>query len=62
MGDDAFSGCSGLIQLEIPATTVTIGNNAFRGCAALAELSLPLYYEGKRLGMSPACGIIPSIA
>jgi hypothetical protein len=40
IGDLAFSGCTGLESVSLPAAT-TIGNSAFYICEALATVSLP---------------------
>jgi hypothetical protein len=41
IGDNAFYGCSGLVELSLPNTLTAIGEHAFRGCSGLVELSLP---------------------
>ena len=37
---DAFSGCSGLTSIEIPASVTSIGNGAFYGCSSLETISV----------------------
>ncbi len=38
---DAFSGCSKLTEITIPATVTSIGNNAFTDCSNLTEITIP---------------------
>jgi hypothetical protein len=40
IGDSAFSGCSGLTHLELPAGVTEIGNGAFIGVKNLMRLTL----------------------
>ena len=37
----AFSGCSGLVSINIPNTVTNIGNGAFGGCTNLTTISIP---------------------
>ena len=41
IGNNAFSGCSGLTNISLPDSITSIGNNAFSGCSNLTEISLP---------------------
>ena len=41
IGDNAFAGCLGLTELEIPDTVRSIGMNAFAGCTSLKKLVIP---------------------
>ena len=41
IGDNAFSGCSGLTSLTIPSSVTSIGNYAFSGCSSLTSLTIP---------------------
>ena len=41
IGDVAFSGCSGLTNLNLPAGITEIGPYAFYGCSGLTSLNLP---------------------
>lgn len=41
IGDQAFTGCTGITTLFISKGIVTIGTDAFSGCSALAMVSLP---------------------
>ncbi|HOO23361.1 MAG TPA: leucine-rich repeat protein [Clostridia bacterium] len=39
IGNNAFTGCESLAEINLPAGVTTIGNNAFSGCSALKELN-----------------------
>ncbi len=39
--DNAFSGCSSLAEIALPAGVTSIGGYAFSGCSSLAEIALP---------------------
>ena len=41
IGDNAFSGCEHLIEMEIPEGVTSIGNSAFEGCRNLINLNIP---------------------
>ena len=41
IGYEAFSGCSGLTSLTLPAGITEIGYGAFSGCSGLTSLTLP---------------------
>lgn len=41
IGDDAFSGCSGLTRITIPDGVVSIGNQAFDNCVRLTNITIP---------------------
>ena len=41
IGNDAFSGASALISVEIPNSVTKIGQNAFKGCKSLKEIVIP---------------------
>eukprot|EP00633_Aureoumbra_lagunensis_P000824 CAMPEP_0197286770 /NCGR_PEP_ID=MMETSP0890-20130614/2420_1 /TAXON_ID=44058 ORGANISM="Aureoumbra lagunensis, Strain CCMP1510" /NCGR_SAMPLE_ID=MMETSP0890 /ASSEMBLY_ACC=CAM_ASM_000533 /LENGTH=51 /DNA_ID=CAMNT_0042755493 /DNA_START=42 /DNA_END=194 /DNA_ORIENTATION=- len=41
IGEWAFSGCTSLTQLILPAGLTRIGESAFRGCVSLTRLTLP---------------------
>jgi len=41
IGDSAFSGCTGITTLVLPARLTTIGENAFYGCSNLMFVELP---------------------
>lgn len=41
IGKNAFSLCSGLTEVTIPAGVTSIGNEAFSGCTKLSDVTLP---------------------
>ena len=41
IGDNAFSGCTGLTSVTIPTSITTIGVKAFYGCTGLALVTIP---------------------
>ena len=41
IGDNAFSGCTGLTSVEIPNSVTSIGEYAFSGCTGLTSLTIP---------------------
>ena len=41
IGDDAFSGCTGLTSITIPNSVTSIGNEAFSGCTGLTSITIP---------------------
>ena len=41
IGDNAFSGCSGLTSITIPNSVTSIGNYTFEGCTALTSITIP---------------------
>ncbi len=41
IGDDAFSGCTGLTSITIPDGVTSIGRYAFSGCSSLTSITLP---------------------
>ena len=40
IGDDAFSGCSGLTSITIPDSVTSIGERAFYGCSGLTSVTI----------------------
>ena len=40
IGDDAFSGCSGLTSVTIPNSVTSIGNYVFRECSSLTSVAI----------------------
>ena len=38
---DAFKGCTGLSEVELPSNLTSIGNNAFQNCSSLSKIELP---------------------
>ena len=41
IGDDAFSGCSGLTSVTIPNSVTSIGIDAFENCSGLTSVTIP---------------------
>ena len=41
IGDNVFSGCTGLMSVTIPSSVTSIGNSAFSGCSNLLSINLP---------------------
>ena len=41
IGKSAFSGCTGLTAVTIPASVTSIGNSAFSGCTGLTSVTIP---------------------
>ena len=41
IGDRAFSGCSGLIEIVIPDGVISIGGSAFYDCSGLTKIAIP---------------------
>ena len=42
IGSSAFSGCTGLISVEIPLSVTSLGNSVFSGCTGLTSVEIPL--------------------
>ena len=41
IGNSAFSGCSGLISIDIPNSVTSIGGGAFYNCSGLTSIAIP---------------------
>ena len=41
IGDEAFSGCSGLTSITIPDSVTSIGQDAFSWCSGLTSITIP---------------------
>ena len=41
IGDNAFSGCTGLTGVTIPSSVTAIGDNAFSACTRLTDVTIP---------------------
>ena len=48
--DNAFSGCTSLLAVEIPVTVKSIGEKAFENCSALANLVVPKGIGAENIG------------
>lgn len=55
VGRNAFTNCSALLTLDIPATVQTLGFAMLEGCAALESLTLP-FAGGCRVGYTEDVG------
>ena len=61
IGDVAFSGCSGLTNLNLPAGITEIGPYAFYGCSGLTSLNLPVSITTISAGAFASCSGLTSI-
>lgn len=61
IGDNAFSGCSALIQITIPDTVKTIGASAFNGCSSLKSIELPVRLQKIGFNAFYSCTNLSSI-
>ena len=41
IGNRVFFGCTGLVELDIPTSVVSIGRTSFSGCSKLEKVTLP---------------------
>ena len=41
LGQQAFTGCSNLVEINLPETVTSIGAQAFQNCSNLVEINLP---------------------
>lgn len=41
IAENAFSGCTSLVNITLPDTVTSIGKNAFYGCTSLVNITLP---------------------
>ena len=55
IGNSAFSGCNGLLNIEMPNTIDYIGDSAFNGCTGLKKLNLPSSI--KNIGVDAFLGV-----
>lgn len=62
IGSDVFSGCGGLVSVEIPEGVKSIGWNAFRNCSGLEAVELPDSLEEFGFGVFYGCGRLKSVA
>ena len=61
IGRYAFSGCSGLTSLTLPAGITEIGEYAFWGCDGLTSLTLPAGITGISYGAFRGCSGLTSL-
>ena len=61
ISDHAFSDCTGLKSITIPACVTEIGDYAFRGCESLSSLNLPEHWPTFGRGVFEDCVGITSI-
>ena len=45
IGDGAFSGCTGISEIDLPDSIKSIGDNAFVGCSSLQKITFPARLE-----------------
>lgn len=41
IGNNAFSGCNGVVSINIPSGVTSIGENAFNNCSGLTSVTIP---------------------
>lgn len=61
IGDDAFSGCSGLTSVSIPNSVTSIGNSAFMGCSGLTSVTIPKSVKAINEGTFSNCTYLKDI-
>ena len=61
IGDDAFSGCTGLTSITIPNSVTSIGNEAFSGCTGLTSITIPNSVTSIGCGVFSGCTGLTSI-
>ena len=61
MGNDAFSGCSGLTNITIPDSVTSIGDYAFGGCSGLTSITIPDSVTSIGFAMFRECRRLESI-
>jgi hypothetical protein len=55
IGQYAFRGCSGLMQVELPSSLTTIGGRAFSYCSGVTQLMIPSSVTTVRAGAFSYC-------
>ena len=55
IGEQAFSGCDGLVRLVLPQGVQRIGENAIAHCASLAQISVPDSVQSVEAGNFTSC-------
>ncbi len=61
IGDEAFSGCSGLTSVTIPASVTSIGDVAFYGCRGLTGVTIPNSVTSIEWGAFSGCSGLTSV-
>ncbi len=61
IGERAFSGCSGLTDIEIPNSVTSIGSSAFPGCSGLTSIEIPNSVTSIGSGAFSGCSGLTSI-
>jgi hypothetical protein len=59
--DRAFSGCTGLTSVTIPAGVTGIGMEAFEGCTGLTSVTIPAGVTGIGAGAFSGCASLSAI-
>ena len=59
--DDAFSGCTSLTSIDLPAGVTSIGEDAFSGCTSLTSIDLPAGVTSIREDAFENCTSLTSI-
>ncbi len=61
VGDKAFAGCTGLVQVFLPGTITRIGECAFEGCTSLTSFTMPNTVTTMGLGAFEDCSALQSV-
>ena len=61
IGEDAFSGCTGLTSIVIPETVTSVGSDAFANCTGLTSFSLPSNVTSIGSGAFAGCNQLEAI-
>ena len=61
IAEDAFIGCSSLVEIEIPYSVRTIEGYAFAGCKSLKRITLPTSVTQIKQGAFQDCSSLESV-
>ena len=61
IGEEAFSGCSGLTSVTIPTGVTSIGERAFSGCSGLTSVTIPTGVTSIGSGAFYGCSGLTSV-